>query len=158
MTTTAGRTTNARWFARDLAVVKVQGEQTGEAWSLIDQTGPRGDMPPLHLHRREEEAFYVLDGELTLFVPGEQIRLEAGDCAVAPRGIPHTYRVESETARWLVIASPAGFERFVVEASVPAQSPTLPPGPPAVSPQRLGELAAGYGIEILGPPGTLPGA
>jgi quercetin dioxygenase-like cupin family protein len=148
--------TNAYWFIQNLAVVKVPGEQTENAWSMLELTGPRGDMPPLHVHHRDDEAFYVLDGEVTLFVGDREIRLAAGECAVAPRGIPHVYRVDSEEARMLVIASPAGLERFVAEASVPAEEPTLPPGPPAVSPERLAEIAAGYGIEILGPPGTLP--
>jgi quercetin dioxygenase-like cupin family protein len=147
--------TEMYWFIQNLAVVHVMGEQTGEAWSMVELTGPRGDMPPLHVHQREDEAFYVLEGELTVFVGDQEIHLSPGDCAVAPRGVPHVYRVDSEEARWLGIASP-GFARFVAEAGVPAEAATLPPGPPAVSPERLTELAAAYGIEILGPPGTLP--
>jgi quercetin dioxygenase-like cupin family protein len=147
--------TNAFWFIQNLAVAKVRGEETGDAWSMIEITGPQGDMPPLHIHHLEDEAFYVLEGELTLFVGDREIRLGAGECAVAPRGIPHVYRVDSEQARWLGIASPT-FERFVAEAGVPADAMTLPPSPPAVNPERLTEMAAAYGIEILGPPGTLP--
>ena len=55
-------------------------------------------MPPLHVHRRDDETFYVLEGELTLFVPGEQIVLGPGQAALAPRDVPHAYRVESDEA------------------------------------------------------------
>ncbi len=149
-------TTGAYWFIHNLAIVQVPGSETGGAWSMVELSGPKGDMPPLHVHRREDEAFYVLDGELTLFVGGDELTLTAGQCTVAPRDVPHVYRVESDEARWLAIASPAGFERFVVEAAVPAEARTLPPGPPTVDPAKLAEIAAGYGIEILGPPGTIP--
>jgi mannose-6-phosphate isomerase-like protein (cupin superfamily) len=144
------------WFIHNLATVKVSGDQTGEAWSMVEIVGPRGDMPPLHVHHREDEVFYVLEGRMTLFVGNEQIELTDGDCAFAPRGVPHVYRVDSERARWLGIASPAGFERFVAEAAVPARELELPRGEPVVEPERLNAIAAGYGIEILGPPGTLP--
>jgi quercetin dioxygenase-like cupin family protein len=147
-----------RWFIQNLARIQVAGEETGGAYAVVELTGPEGDMPPLHVHRREDEAFYVLEGRLTVFVGGEEIRLEAGDCAVAPRDVPHAYRVESPEARWLGFASPAGFDRFVLEASVPAESPTLPAGPPALTPDSLAQLAAGYGLELLGPPGALPAA
>jgi quercetin dioxygenase-like cupin family protein len=155
MATTA-TATDAFWFIRNLARVKVWGSETNDAWAMVEITQPEGDMPPLHVHHRDDEAFYALEGEMTLFVGDREIRLRAGDSAVAPRGVPHTYRVESQQARHLVINSPAGFERFVAAASVPAEAETLPPGPPAVSPERLAEIAADYGIEILGPPGTLP--
>jgi quercetin dioxygenase-like cupin family protein len=149
-------TTDAIWFIQNLAVVQVSGEETGEVWSMVELSGPHGDMPPLHVHRGSDEAFYVLEGEMTLFVGSDEITLSAGQCGVAPRDVPHVYRVDSEEARWLAIASPAGFERFVRDAGVPAEARTLPPGPPAVDPAKLAEIAAGYGIEILGPPGTLP--
>ena len=153
-TTTLSR--DARWFVRNLAYVKVAGSETGGAYAVVEFSGPQGDMPPLHVHHREAEAFYVLEGSMTLFVGGDELHLEAGECAVAPRGVPHAYRVDSPEARWLGIASPAGFDEFVLAASVPAEAETLPEGPPAFAPDELGAIAAGFGIELLGPPGTLP--
>jgi hypothetical protein len=113
-------------------------------------------MPPLHVHRRDDETFYVLEGELTLFVAGEQIVLGPGQAALAPRDVPHAYRVESEEARWLVITTPAGFDAFVREVAEPAPAEELPPAGRPFDPAVLGQAAAKVGIEILGAPGTLP--
>ncbi len=107
---------------------------------------PAGHMPPLHVHHNEDEAFYLLAGEATLFLPGEAIKAQAGDYVVAPRGVPHAYRVGDRPARWLVISKPAGFERFVAEVAEGG----------VADPAVLAETAARYDIEILGPPGTLP--
>src|SRR5262245_56995350 len=125
-TTTAPDTLTGRafWFINNLATVKVSGAETNDAWSLVEIAGARGDMPPLHVHHRDDEAFYVLEGEMTLFTGSREISLSAGEAAFAPKGIPHVYRVDSEEARWLGIASPAGFERFVAEAARPAEALT----------------------------------
>jgi quercetin dioxygenase-like cupin family protein len=155
-TTTLHTTPLPLWFIDNLAFVHVDGEQTGGAYGLGEVSGRRGDMPPLHVHRRDDEAFYVLEGELTLFVGDEQINLREGQAVLAPRGIPHVYRVESAGARWLVIGSPAGFEQFLRAGSEPAPNAVLPPIARPFDPDAFAELAAEYGIEILGPPGTLP--
>ena len=144
------------WFIDHLVHIRVDGEASGGALSLIDERGRRGDMPPLHVHRRDDETFHVLEGELSLFVAGEEIVLGPGEAAFAPRDLPHTYRVESDEARWLVITAPAGFDAFVREVSEPAPGEELPPHGRAVDPALLGEAAERAGIEILGPPGTLP--
>jgi uncharacterized RmlC-like cupin family protein len=113
-------------------------------------------MPPLHVHNRDDETFYVLEGELSLFVGAERVSVGSGQAAFAPRGLPHSYRVESEEARWLVIATPAGFESFVREVSEPAPAEQLPPADRVQDPAALAEAAAKVGIDILGPPGALP--
>jgi hypothetical protein len=76
--------------------------------------------------------------------------------ALASRGLPHVYRVESELARWLAIVSPGGFEQFVRRAAVSAPEAVLPPTGRPVDPAAFTQLASEYGIEILGPPGSLP--
>jgi quercetin dioxygenase-like cupin family protein len=146
------------WFIDHLVHIHVDGGSSGGALALLEERGRRGDMPPLHVHRRDDEAFYVLEGELTLFVAGEQIALGPGQAAHAPRDVPHTYRVESEEARWLVITTPAGFDGFVREVAEPAPAQELPPAGSRVDPAVLGQAAAKVGIEILGPPGALPGS
>jgi quercetin dioxygenase-like cupin family protein len=144
------------WFFDNLAYVHVDGEQTAQAYSLGEVMGRRGDMPPLHVHHREDEAFYVLEGELRLFIADEQVTLRQGQAGLAPRGIPHVYRVESDEARWLVVTNPAGFEQFVRAISEPAPAAELPPAGRPVDLALAAELAARHGIELLGPPGTLP--
>lgn len=134
-------------FLANEVVLHVPGAATGGTYCLAEFEGPRGDMPPLHVHRSVEEAFYVLDGVLSLFVGDESAELAAGDSLVAPRGTPHTYRVESDRARWLVVCSPAGFDDFVREVASAGER---------IEPPALAEKAARYGIEVLGPPGALP--
>lgn len=149
-------TTDAIWFIDNLARIRVAGADSGGRLAVVESEGRRGDMPPLHVHRREEEAFYVLDGELSLHLPGRSLTLGAGEAFLPLKDVPHTYRVESETARWLAIVTPAGFDDFVREVGEPAPEETLPPAGRQHDPARLAEIAARFGIELLGPPGTLP--
>src|SRR3954462_6195860 len=107
------------WFTDHLVHVHVDGGTSDGSLGLIEERGRRGDMPPLHVHHRDDETFYVIDGELSLFAAGRQLTLAAGEAAFAPRDVPHTYRVESDEARWLVITMPAGFESFVRTVSEP---------------------------------------
>ena len=107
---------------------------------------PPGDMPPLHVHHAEDEGFYVLEGEVTIFHPGEQIVLGPGDFALTPKGTPHAYRVGDAPARALVTSTPSGFERFVIAVAALDE----------LTPERLTAVAGDHDIEILGPPGTLP--
>jgi hypothetical protein len=83
-------------------------------------------------------------------------RAPRGDTLRAPRGIPHNYRVESETARWLVFCEPAGFEEFVREVSESAPAAELPPAGRPHDLDAIAAAAAAAGIELLGPPGALP--
>ena len=144
------------WFLQNLMLVRVSGEQTGGRYSLVECHAPAGDTVPLHRHTRDDEAFYVLEGELTVWV-GDTVRtLEPGESALAPIGVPHVYKVTSDgPARWLVTCSPAGFEQFLAGYGEPAAERRLP-DPTAPDVDRLGRLAAEHGIELLGPPGTLP--
>ncbi len=134
-------------FLGNPARVLVDGETTGASYCLVEGSGPRGDMPPLHLHHADDEAFYVLDGRITIFVGERTIDVPAGACAFAPRGVAHTYRVESESARWLVVGSPAGFDTFVREVGEAGSG---------AGPADVAEIAGRHGIELLGPPGVLP--
>ncbi|HWO93947.1 MAG TPA: quercetin 2,3-dioxygenase [Dehalococcoidia bacterium] len=143
----------ATWFLDTLMVVKASGEQTGGSFTLIEQVMPAGYGPPLHIHALDDEAFYVLDGEITFICGDRSLRASAGSFVFLPRGVKHAFSVEaSAPARVVQITSPSGFERFVAEAGEPARALTLPP--PA--PPDLGGLiaaAAKYGIEILESPG-----
>jgi quercetin dioxygenase-like cupin family protein len=104
------------------------------------------DMSPLHVHHSHDEGFLLLEGQLSLFLPDREIPLRPGEFVLAPRGIPHTYQVGNSPARWLVVSTPAGFEGFVEDVAALDE----------VTPAALATAGADYGIEILGPPGTMP--
>jgi quercetin dioxygenase-like cupin family protein len=147
----------ARWFLGALGVIKASGTETAGGPAVIEWRAARGHGSPLHVHRREDEWFYVLSGEVTLWVDGRVVVASAGSFVYGPRNVPHTFSVTSDEARFLLVTQPAGFEEFVRAVSVPAESLEIPP--PASEPPDLDALvvaAAGYGIEITGPPG-IPG-
>jgi mannose-6-phosphate isomerase-like protein (cupin superfamily) len=144
----------AIWFFGSLATMKAVSSDTQNAFALQEQVCPPGLQPPLHLHHHQDEAFYILEGEVTVTC-GKQIwRATAGSFAFLPQGVTHTFKVEGATpARMLVITSPGGpfgFEYFVEEIGDPAPTLTIPPaGPP--DEQRLLTLAEKYSIELLFP-------
>jgi quercetin dioxygenase-like cupin family protein len=146
------------WFADTLGRVLVSGEQTEGRSCVVEVRGRRDSMPPLHVHPVDDEIFHVLDGEISVYHGAQVVRLGAGDTALAPRGVPHTYRIESETARVLVTGTPAGFDRFIEAFGVPAARLEIPAGPVEPDFAAVAELEreTGYRVEILGPPGALP--
>jgi quercetin dioxygenase-like cupin family protein len=122
-------------------------QSTDGEYGLIDMIEvAAGDMPPLHVHHTHDEGFLLLEGRLSLFLPDREIALRAGEFVLAPRGIPHTYQVGDSAARWLVLSTPAGFEGFVAEVAACDE----------MTPQALTATGAVHGIEMLGPPGTMP--
>jgi quercetin dioxygenase-like cupin family protein len=146
----------AIWHLDFLATVKATGEDTGGRFAVVEMYGPHGAGSPLHVHRRDDEWFYVVEGVLKLWIDGEVLTLTAGSFAYAPRDVPHTFVIHSSYARFLVGAEPAGFDAFVRASGSPAQARTLPPDSAhRPTPEQLTELAAEHGIEVLGPPGIL---
>jgi quercetin dioxygenase-like cupin family protein len=144
----------ARWAFGTLGTLKATSETTGGSVVVIEHLAPRGAGSPLHVHRREDEWFYVLEGTLTFWVGGQVVDAPSGTFVYGPRDVPHTFTVASEQARFLLVTEPAVFDAFFRAASEPAARLEIPP-PPAEPPDIAGltELAARYGIEILGPPG-----
>lgn len=127
--------------------ILVDSSAGGEGYGLVDMIEvPAGDMPPLHVHHRHDEGFLLLEGELSLFLPGREIALQPGEFVLAPHGVPHAYQVGDAPARFLVLSRPGGFEQFVRAVAAMDE----------LSPEALGATAAVHHIEILGPPGTLP--
>jgi len=141
----------ALWFLGNLFTIKASAKETG-GWTVIEALAPPNDAPPPHVHHDEDEAWYVLEGDVTFSCGGETLPAKAGSFVFAPRGVPHWFSVGPNGVRMLVFATPKGqFEQFVREMSEPAQSRTLPPpGPPDI--EKLQSLAAKLGIELLGPP------
>ena len=144
----------AVWFLGTLVIMKATGQQTGGAFGLIDNLMPGGFASPYHMHRNEDESFYVVEGEMTFYVGEERVKAEPGAFVYGPRGVPHGFEVNGTApARILLQNYPAGFERFPVEVGEPAEELTIPPAEPPDM-ERLMAIAAKYDIEILGP---LPG-
>ena len=145
---------DALWFLGQLMTVKASAASSGGRMALIEGRASRGPASPLHVHRREAEWWYVLEGELVVWAAGEVIEAPAGSFVYGPPDVPHTFSVVSADARFLLGTQPAGFESFMRACSEPAEAATLPPASAlAPDPARLADLAAEYGIEILGPPG-----
>ena len=144
----------AIWFLNTLTLVKATSETTSGAFALVEQLMPAGFATPYHLHHREDEAFYVLEGGISIVCDGRKLNAGPGAYFFGPRKVPHGFRVEgSAPARILVLTTPAGFERFLVEMSEPATILGLPQ-PSPIDEEKLLVIAAKYEIDILGP---LPG-
>lgn len=146
------------WFLQNRMTLKATRESTGGAFGLVESWIAPGSSPPLHVHRREDESFFVIEGVLRFRVGDEEAVLGPGGFVFAPRNIPHTFVVESETpAHVLTLLTPGGGERFFVDGGRPAEGPGLPPpGPPDI--EKLKRVAPLYGDEIIGPPLTVRGA
>lgn len=141
-----------RWFLGTLATIRVAGESVDGRFALIEFLFPRLASPPRHTHP-QDESYVVLDGVLTIEAAGERLELRPGGAAVVPMGAPHTFRVDSDTARVLVLSTPAGLERLVRDGSVPAATPTLPAADtPRPSTDELARLFEAHGQVNVGPP------
>ena len=139
----------------ELVTYKITSYQTGGAYSLFEVvTHPAGGPPP-HVQHREDEAFYVLEGEYEFVVEGRTTRVGAGSLIYVPRGNLHAHKtVGEEPGRLLVSQTPGGLhERFFEEVGLPATDESR--SPVSGGPQDTGKIAAiaaKYGIEILVPP------
>jgi quercetin dioxygenase-like cupin family protein len=134
-----------------LVTVKATAEQTGGEFLLIEELAPQGTATPLHVHPEDDESFVVLDGEMTFyFEDGHPIPASTGSFVHIPKGyVPHAFRVESKTARFLVLTRPP-HERFIRAAAEPARTRPLPPVS-APDMERVFAAAREAGMEFVGP-------
>src|SRR5437762_2124043 len=143
------------WYTGWLLTFLATGEETRGQFALMEQVGRKGNVPPRHIHHREDETFYVIEGEMTFVVGDQTITATPGTMVFAPRDIAHSFTIDSEHVRLLVMVAPAGAEEFFKECSVPAPSMTLPP--PTETPyseiQKMMALAPSYGFEFVAPKG-----
>jgi quercetin dioxygenase-like cupin family protein len=125
---------------------RVTGEQTGERYSLVEALCPPGYATPLHIHYLEDEAVYVLEGDLAIVAGGQTMRAVPGSYIFLPRGIAHGFRVSPQApARILFLTTPAAKD----QCCLPAE-PVLP-AVAAMEIELLADLAARYKIDVLGP-------
>lgn len=140
------------WFLATRMTVKATAASTGGQFGLVHVEVPPGFSPPEHIHHRENESFYVLEGEVTFRCGERTISAVAGSFVFLPRDVPHSFVIEGDTpARMLNITTPGGGEGFFVDAGRPADGPGFPPaGPPNIDALRA--ATATYGSELVGPP------
>lgn len=143
----------ARWWFGGLAVLKATAADTGGQLTIVEVTEPAGEAP-LHVHHRDDEAFWILEGDVTFEVGDATIEAHAGDYVFAPRGIPHRYTVGEGGCRMLFILVPGGIEDVIRKTSEPAKGRTLPaPTEKEPTPEELERLKAiveEHGYELLG--------
>ena len=141
----------ARWWLGSLAVIKVTAAETGGLMSIIEVTDAPGAEVPWHVHHREDEGFWILEGSATFEVGETKVDAGPGDYLFGPRGIPHRYTVGADGCRLLFLMTPGGFENLVIGMSEPAASRTLPP-PAEAEPdwEHAAAVAAANGCELLG--------
>ena len=148
----------AFWVLNMLETIKISGADTGGEYGLVEIVGRKGDGPPWHVHHEDDEWFYVLEGEWTVYVGDAALNLSPGSFAFAPKGVPHTFVAETEGAKALVGIKPFQFEGFMREVGRPATERVLPPpldAPPDM--KAMHAAAARHGFDILGPPGPPSG-
>lgn len=136
-------TKNNAFFPRRFLIVA--GDSQGASTVFLENVPP-GAGPPLHVHHREQETFYVLSGALRFHCEGRDEILEAGGLALIPAGAKHTFKNEGDSeAEALITLTPGGGEGFfkAVEAEGLNPADDMP---------RIAEIAAEYGLEFVGPP------
>jgi quercetin dioxygenase-like cupin family protein len=138
------------WIVGDTMTLKATGATTGGKLVLLENLTAPGGGPPPHVHTREDEFFFVLDGTFEIRVGDELHTLEAGGYAYVPRGTVHNFRNVSETAsRILVGFTPAGMEGFFRASGRPAVDDGPPPPVDEDEVARTMAAAQEYGLEAV---------
>jgi quercetin dioxygenase-like cupin family protein len=141
------------WWQGALMTLKAHHGSTGGALGLVEARFPAGFGPPLHVHHHEDEALYVLDGELRCRLGDQERTAGPGELVFGPRELPHTFKAGPGGARALVLITPAGLEQMFQEGGVPAHDTTAPPAED-YDVEKVTALAAKYGFDVIGPPLT----
>ena len=127
----------------------LQGDETGGRYAMFEAIVLPGGGPPPHIHRREDETFYVLEGEITFRIGDEKLVAGPGTFVNMPIGNPHSFKNETDQpAKMLISYLPAGLEDYFFEVGQPFEG-ELPPKPTSEEIETLIEAAPRYGIEFL---------
>jgi mannose-6-phosphate isomerase-like protein (cupin superfamily) len=143
----------ARWYGDSLFEFLVPSDATRGTMSVLRATMPEGFSPPRHIHTREDEVFFILDGNVCFDIDGRRLLAGPGTSVYMPRRVPHTFRVESSVARVLGVMAPGDFEQLFRNLSIPAERRELPaPGTvPLDIPAVMAEQER-LGTQVVGPP------
>jgi mannose-6-phosphate isomerase-like protein (cupin superfamily) len=139
------------WGPGDRYTFLATGAQTNGAYFIMEAIVPPGAGPPAHIHRREEETFFILEGTFDIRLGDKQVKASAGDLVQSPRGTVHTFRNAGSTmARMLVFCAPAGLEKYFEEVFEPVHDRSVTP-PPVTDEQiaRILAKAPKYGLEFV---------
>ncbi len=142
---------NSYWYIGHLMSILISSKDTNGSFSLIHGYEIKGLEPPPHVHTKEDESFYILNGEINYTVDKEAFHAKRGDWIFLPRNIQHSFQVQSDQAEVIIQLSPGGFEEYFKEMSEPAKALIIPPrpqGPPDV--KRIIETASKYGVKFPG--------
>lgn len=153
----AGQEGEHLFYDGGLLTFKATGAQTAGALLLFEVRMPRGKATPLHVHPEADETLYLLEGSIRLHLEGRGDEVvSAGATALVPRGTPHAFGVESDSARLLVLFTPASAvsEEFFRLAGEPASDPAQTP--PRADMDRFAAAAERAGLQVLGPPPFVP--
>ena len=146
----------AAWVVGDHYTIKASGKDTGGAFALIEVLVPPQSGPPPHRHSREDEAFYVLEGEFEVHIDDQRVTAGPGTWVTLAKGSLHHFKnISPATAKMLILATPAGLDQFFLEAGREATDTSPESG--AATPkdtERLLAVAPKYGIEITPPPSS----
>lgn len=122
--------------------IRVSADETGGTMGVWEEAANPGEGPPMHIHHREEEMFFVLEGQFRFWCGDEIFEGGPGTTAVLPRGVPHTWLCTGDVrGRMLVSVTPGGFERFFLDLEAL----------PHVDPVAVAALAARYGLQFCVP-------
>lgn len=140
------------WYGANLATIFTRASETNGAFSVIKTLLRKGFEPPLHVHSREEESNYILEGEIVYEAGGDFMYAKPGDYVYLPRQVPHTFKLVSETASTLLVITPGGFEEMFIECGRPALKLELPPladKPPTAFFEKIIKVNEALGVTIF---------
>ncbi len=144
------------WFLNTLVIIRVPPERSADGLCVLEHQAPKGNSPPLHVHRDQDEVFALLAGDARFHLGGRDIEARTGDCLLVPKGEPHSYLATSaEGVRFLTITRGDRFIGLVREVGRAPKTDGLPEllGPPSHEEQEaLAQIALKHGVEFVGPP------
>jgi quercetin dioxygenase-like cupin family protein len=148
---------NSVWYVGNLFTFLATPDKTQEGFALMEITARKGMEPPRHIHDREDEAFYLMEGAATFYVGAEVYSAQPGTFVYLPRHVPHSFTFETDVVKMLALLTPGVSDGHFRDPrfSEPAQALTLPPLPEEM-PDESAFIAdlLGYGAEVVGPPGA----
>jgi mannose-6-phosphate isomerase-like protein (cupin superfamily) len=133
-----------------LLTIHADSADTAGQFALVEVEGGSGGEPPLHVHRNEDELFYVIEGAIKVFRGFEEFLVQPGQSCYLPRNMPHTFNIMSKHARALVYVTPGGFEGYFRDMGQSAEDIHDPEGPrPNASAAEMMRVAGLYGVSFL---------